>query len=136
MRNADALLIQSTNQFPPLLSSTLSAREDFANGNVDGFADVKLLHTIGTYGGYPVLSLPIGFSSPRGGAPRGLPVGVQLIGRKNEEETLIRIAYAYQKKFGVVKSPDLSASGESRQISGVTLGICFALLGTMASLQL
>jgi aspartyl-tRNA(Asn)/glutamyl-tRNA(Gln) amidotransferase subunit A len=41
--------------------------------------------------GVPAISLPCGFS--RG----GLPIGLQLIGRPFEEETLLRAAYAYEQ---------------------------------------
>ncbi len=39
--------------------------------------------------GLPGISLPCGFS-------RGLPVGLQLVGRPFEEETLLRVAHAYE----------------------------------------
>jgi aspartyl-tRNA(Asn)/glutamyl-tRNA(Gln) amidotransferase subunit A len=41
--------------------------------------------------GVPAISLPCGFS--RG----GLPIGLQLMGRPFEEETLLRAAYAYEQ---------------------------------------
>jgi aspartyl-tRNA(Asn)/glutamyl-tRNA(Gln) amidotransferase subunit A len=40
--------------------------------------------------GLPAMSVPCGFSE-------GLPVGMQLIGRHRSEETLLRIAYAYEQ---------------------------------------
>ena len=41
--------------------------------------------------GVPAISLPCGFSRD------GLPIGLQLIGRPFEEETLLRAAYAYEQ---------------------------------------
>ena len=41
--------------------------------------------------GVPAISLPCGFSRA------GLPIGLQLIGRPFEEETLLRAAYAYEQ---------------------------------------
>mgnify|MGYP001793950646 CR=1 FL=1 len=41
--------------------------------------------------GGPAISLPCGFSRD------GLPIGLQLIGRPFEEETLLRAAYAYEQ---------------------------------------
>jgi len=41
--------------------------------------------------GVPAISVPCGFSS------RGLPIGLQIIGRHFGEETILRIAYAYEQ---------------------------------------
>ena len=41
--------------------------------------------------GIPAISLPCGFSD------RGLPIGLQLMGRPFEEATLLRAAYAYEQ---------------------------------------
>jgi aspartyl-tRNA(Asn)/glutamyl-tRNA(Gln) amidotransferase subunit A len=40
--------------------------------------------------GLPAMSVPCGFAE-------GLPVGMQLIGPRLSEETLLRVAYAYQQ---------------------------------------
>jgi len=42
--------------------------------------------------GQPAVSVPCGFSSD------GLPCGLQLIGRTNDEKTLLRIAYAFEER--------------------------------------
>jgi aspartyl-tRNA(Asn)/glutamyl-tRNA(Gln) amidotransferase subunit A len=41
--------------------------------------------------GQPAITIPCGFS------PGGLPVGLQLIGRRNDEMTVLRAAYAYER---------------------------------------
>jgi aspartyl-tRNA(Asn)/glutamyl-tRNA(Gln) amidotransferase subunit A len=41
--------------------------------------------------GVPAISIPCGFSRD------GLPIGLQLIGRPFEEETLLRAAHAYEQ---------------------------------------
>ena len=42
--------------------------------------------------GFPAITLPAGFSSPRPSAPLGVPVGLELLGREWSEGTLIRLA--------------------------------------------
>jgi aspartyl-tRNA(Asn)/glutamyl-tRNA(Gln) amidotransferase subunit A len=42
--------------------------------------------------GVPGISVPCGFSSA------GLPIGLQMIGRPFDEETLLRVAYAYEQQ--------------------------------------
>lgn len=44
--------------------------------------------------GVPALSLPCGFT------PDGLPIGLQLIGNHFDEETVLRVAYAYEQSTG------------------------------------
>jgi aspartyl-tRNA(Asn)/glutamyl-tRNA(Gln) amidotransferase subunit A len=41
--------------------------------------------------GFPAISLPCGFSS------KGLPLGLQLMGRPGDEATLLRVAYSYEQ---------------------------------------
>ena len=43
--------------------------------------------------GVPAISIPCGFSN-------GLPIGLQLIGKAFDEETILRLAYAYEQKAG------------------------------------
>ena len=56
--------------------------------------------------GIPALSIPCGFSG------EGLPVGMQILGRHFDEETLLRVAYTFEQNTEHHKpSPRLSASG-------------------------
>jgi aspartyl-tRNA(Asn)/glutamyl-tRNA(Gln) amidotransferase subunit A len=53
--------------------------------------------------GVPALSVPCGFDS------KGLPVGMQIIGKHFDEPTVLRIAYAYEQQTGWHKArPKLS----------------------------
>jgi aspartyl-tRNA(Asn)/glutamyl-tRNA(Gln) amidotransferase subunit A len=45
----------------------------------------------GNLSGLPAISIPCGFS------PEGLPIGLQLIGRRFDETTLLRAAYVYEQ---------------------------------------
>ena len=45
--------------------------------------------------GLPALSVPCGFNS------NGLPVGIQLIGKKFDEKTILRAGYAYEKEVNL-----------------------------------
>jgi aspartyl-tRNA(Asn)/glutamyl-tRNA(Gln) amidotransferase subunit A len=56
--------------------------------------------------GVPALSLPCGFSS------RGLPIGMQLVGRPFQEATLFRLGQAYEQAAGWhVRRPELDLAG-------------------------
>jgi aspartyl-tRNA(Asn)/glutamyl-tRNA(Gln) amidotransferase subunit A len=43
--------------------------------------------------GVPAISIPAGFAS-------GLPVGMQIIGKPFAEETILKVAYAYEQAAG------------------------------------
>ena len=51
--------------------------------------------------GFPALSIPMNFSA------EGLPIGVQLIGRPNEEEFLLEVAAALEQKRGAWPNPKI-----------------------------
>ena len=53
------------------------------------------------YLGFPALSIPSGFVG-------GLPVGVQIVGRLFDEAGVMRLAHAYEEKFGPHPAPDVS----------------------------
>lgn len=74
-------------------------------------------HIIGCLFGYPQMSLPMGFSEPSPGAPKGLPLGLYAISKPGKEHLLVRLAYAYQKMYG--PGPVLPASVPSQKDSSV-----------------
>jgi len=52
--------------------------------------------------GLPGISIPCGFS------PEGLPIGMQLIGKMYDEETILRAAHAYEQSTEFhLKKPEL-----------------------------
>lgn len=51
--------------------------------------------------GLPAISIPCGYDT------NGLPIGLQLIGNKFDEQTLLNTAYAYEKIVGGFKKPQL-----------------------------
>ena len=71
--------------------------------STNGFAtyDLKTLHTemIAPNAGLPAITFTIGYSDS------GMPIGVELIGKKFDEEKLIQIAYAYKNKVKIKKNP-------------------------------
>ncbi len=58
------------------------------------------------YIGAPVAAVPSGFVD-------GLPVGVQIAGRLFDEAGILRLAHAYEAKFGPYALPDLSDPGSA-----------------------
>lgn len=47
--------------------------------------------------GFPAITVPAGFSSPTAAAPRGVPVGLEFLGRPWSEPLLIKLAYAFEQ---------------------------------------
>jgi aspartyl-tRNA(Asn)/glutamyl-tRNA(Gln) amidotransferase subunit A len=64
----------------------------------------RLLHWV-NYLGVPALALPCGFDS------RGLPIGLQLVGRPHAEPLLLAAGQAYQQKTDWhLREPQLKVS--------------------------
>jgi Asp-tRNA(Asn)/Glu-tRNA(Gln) amidotransferase A subunit family amidase len=55
--------------------------------------------------GFPSIAVPAGFSRPTEGAPLGVPVGMEIIGRPWSEPTLIEIAYGFERISRARKPP-------------------------------
>lgn len=51
--------------------------------------------------GLPAVSVPCGYSET------GLPYGMQIIGRKFDEQTILNTAYAHEKQFGEFRRPKI-----------------------------
>ncbi|MBQ8395694.1 MAG: Asp-tRNA(Asn)/Glu-tRNA(Gln) amidotransferase subunit GatA, partial [Oscillospiraceae bacterium] len=51
--------------------------------------------------GLPAVSVPCGYSES------GLPYGMQIIGKKFDEQTILNVAFTHQKLFGGFKKPEL-----------------------------
>ncbi len=76
----------------PLVAPRIEAKDVFTGRSKE---DVRLallrLTRPGNLTGLPSVSVPCGFST------EGLPIGLQLIGRRWEETTVLRAAYAYEQ---------------------------------------
>ncbi|CAJ2504573.1 Uu.00g119670.m01.CDS01 [Anthostomella pinea] len=55
--------------------------------------------------GSPVVTVPIGFSNATEGAPIGVPVGMEILGRPFEESNLLAIGYAMERLGKVRRTP-------------------------------
>lgn len=55
--------------------------------------------------GAPVVTVPIGFSESTETAPDGVPIGMEILGRRWTEEKLLQIAYQMQQMARVRKTP-------------------------------
>jgi amidase len=56
--------------------------------------------------GCAAITLPIGFSSPSGSAPLGVPVRMDILGRPNAEHGLLRVADAFEKAAKIRRPPE------------------------------
>jgi aspartyl-tRNA(Asn)/glutamyl-tRNA(Gln) amidotransferase subunit A len=53
------------------------------------------------YYGLPAISVPCGFDS------RGLPVGLQIVGRSGDDAAVLQLAYQYEQARAVSKRPPI-----------------------------
>ena len=81
----DALLVPAM----PFLPLPLDAMDALA---FDGYADPLTFTAPFNYSGHPSVTLPFGFSA------EGLPRAVQLVGRRGEESTVLRLAAACEAR--------------------------------------
>ncbi len=88
MEGFDALLVPATPVTAPLVGQT-----EVASGGKKEAVRSALLRLCrpADYTGGPALALPCGFSKA------GLPIGLQLMGRRWNEAQLLRIGYAYEQ---------------------------------------
>ena len=59
--------------------------------------------------GSPVVTVPAGFSEPSDEAPRGVPIGMEILGRKREESFLLGIAKRLEQGWRVRRVPEWAA---------------------------
>ncbi|KAF2818640.1 amidase signature enzyme [Ophiobolus disseminans] len=55
--------------------------------------------------GTPVVTVPVGFSTPSQDAPVGVPIGMEILGRPFEEAKLLNIGYAIEQLTKVRRAP-------------------------------
>ena len=89
MDTLDLLIFPTTADVaPPLLDKTgLGTKEDFKS---EMLSPRRTLTSLSNVAGAPALSVPCGFKD-------GLPMGLQIMGRPMEEETVFRLGHAYQE---------------------------------------
>ena len=88
LESVDVLVAPTLPVVAPRIGET-EVREDRAVEDVR--AALLRLTRPGNLTGLPALSIPCGFSMD------GLPIGLQLIGRRFGEGTILRVAYAYEQ---------------------------------------
>jgi Asp-tRNA(Asn)/Glu-tRNA(Gln) amidotransferase A subunit family amidase len=99
---------------------TLALQSTFAQNNLDAIiypGQKNLVVKIGSASqsgrngilaaltGSPVVTVPIGFSSPSEEAPLGVPIGMEILGRPWSEESLLKIGYEIEQLGRVRKTP-------------------------------
>jgi Asp-tRNA(Asn)/Glu-tRNA(Gln) amidotransferase A subunit family amidase len=55
--------------------------------------------------GFPAIVVPGGFTQPDENAPLGVPVGLEILGRANDEKRIIEIAYGFEQAAKVRRKP-------------------------------
>ena len=99
----DVLVLPTAQIFP--FDAKLDWPKTVAGRTMDTYHRWMEVVIAGTMGGGPVLNVPAGFG------PRGLPMGLQLIGRPQGELQLLQLGHAYEQasRFTARRSPALSA---------------------------
>lgn len=95
MKGFDAIAVPCTRiPAPPIGETTVKIGEE----GVPVYSALNALTLPFNYVGFPSLSVPSGLV-------RGLPLGVQLVGKLFDEATILRLAAAYEAKFGPYPTP-------------------------------
>jgi len=71
--------------------------------------------------GWPVVTVPMGFSPPTDEAPLGIPMGMEILGRPGTEQKLLQMAYQIETKIMVKRTTPQFTDHfvESNHITGV-----------------
>src|ERR671911_436581 len=95
MKGYDALLVPTTIIPAPLLDQNTV---DINGDSIEVYQALSRLTTAFDIIGLPVLNVPAGFVEVE---KNKLPMGVQLVGKPFDEETLLRISHVYDKYYRV-----------------------------------
>jgi len=97
------LLLTPTVPIPPFTAETIFPKE--INGvPMENYVDWAMLTYAFTMTGLPAISVPGGWTE------NGLPVGIQIVGRRHQEATVLKGAAAYEKAAPWInKKPPLKA---------------------------
>jgi aspartyl-tRNA(Asn)/glutamyl-tRNA(Gln) amidotransferase subunit A len=105
MTDYDALLVPTTIIPAPLLDdTTVKINED----TIEVYQALSRLTTVFDITGLPAMNVPAGFIE--GGEKNRLPIGVQLVGRPFDEETLLKVSNIYDESYKVYEEmipPDI-----------------------------
>jgi aspartyl-tRNA(Asn)/glutamyl-tRNA(Gln) amidotransferase subunit A len=105
MEDYDALLVPTTIIPAPLLDdTTVKINED----TIEVYQALSRLTTVFDITGLPAMNVPAGFIE--GGEKNRLPIGVQLVGRPFDEETLLKVSNIYDESYKVYEEmipPDI-----------------------------
>lgn len=105
MTDYDALLVPTTIIPAPLLDdTTVKINED----TIEVYQALSRLTTVFDITGLPAMNVPAGFIE--GGEKNKLPIGVQLVGRPFDEETLLKVSNTYDENYKVYEEmipPDI-----------------------------
>jgi aspartyl-tRNA(Asn)/glutamyl-tRNA(Gln) amidotransferase subunit A len=95
----DILLLPTT----PITATPAHIRRVPWAGQEKDVLDLHISYTwVFNLTGHPAISLPCGFT------PAGLPVGLQMVGRRFDEGLLLKVAGTFEKAFGQFRMPDLA----------------------------
>jgi aspartyl-tRNA(Asn)/glutamyl-tRNA(Gln) amidotransferase subunit A len=97
MKDFEVLAVPCTRVPAPLLNQD---SVEINGEEVPVYSALNRLTLPFNYVGFPVLSIPSGFAG-------GLPLGVQLVGKLFDESSVLRLADAYERKFGPHPHPPL-----------------------------
>jgi aspartyl-tRNA(Asn)/glutamyl-tRNA(Gln) amidotransferase subunit A len=97
MTDYDALLVPTTIIPAPMLDQmTVNINE---KDTIEVYQALSRLTTVFDITGFPAMNVPAGFIVEE--KKNKLPIGVQLVGKAFDEETLLRISHVYDEYYGV-----------------------------------
>jgi len=106
MLNRDRLRLAVTTKLADLnLDAILYPLQRILVVPVDAGEQAERNGTLSNGTGFPAVTFPAGFSAPSGSAPRGVPVGGELLGPDYSEDRLLSYAYAFEQAAGLRKPP-------------------------------
>jgi Asp-tRNA(Asn)/Glu-tRNA(Gln) amidotransferase A subunit family amidase len=106
MLNRDTLRLAVATKIADLnLDAILYPLQKILVVPVDAGEQAERNGTLSNGTGFPAVTFPAGFSAPSASAPRGVPVGGELLGLDYAEDRLLSYAYAFEQAAGLRKPP-------------------------------
>jgi aspartyl-tRNA(Asn)/glutamyl-tRNA(Gln) amidotransferase subunit A len=97
MTDYDALLVPTTIIPAPMLDQTTVNINE--KDTIEVYQALSRVTTVFDITGFPAMNVPAGFIVEE--KKNKLPIGVQLVGKAFDEETLLRISHVYDEYYGV-----------------------------------